>query len=431
MSTIDASRWRRPFSDELLEAAQRSAERLSQREPRPEITSELLLAIDDPETTELDDAVQLVKRLPGGWRVAVHIAEPGFFVYPNEPLDREAQQRGTTLYLPDQRYPLFPKVLSEGAMSLLPGELRPALSFTFDVTRDGGVERFTPSLSYIKVTKKLSYEEADERLYQGGDEGKALSDLLEVAEALRQHRLDAGALIFSSPEFLPVQKEDGSLTLKKIDPSSPSRDIITELMISTNFGAAQLFAKAQLPAIYRTQEWSGSPKAQSLPEGYEPFAVYQLAAHLKKVEVSPKPKRHVGMGLPQYLQITSPIRRYTDLLLQRQLKAFVQKQPLPYRAERFWELAIFAEGLNAEARKYEGSVRTGWFLRYLSQHIGQKTNAVVLRDNGADTYLVELTAYAFRTTLVSKRRLMPGEQVAVVIQSATPEDGLLSLSVVS
>lgn len=421
--------WRRDFNHALREEAREAARRLADLNDREDLSGKILYTIDAPETREIDDAIGLIKRYPGGgWRIGVHIADPDHFVQAGEPLDIEAGLRGTTLYLPDAHFTLFPELLAEGPMSLTEGEDRPALSFLFDVAKDGEIGGLTLTLSRVRVARRFSYEEADEAIYTGGADGDHLATLLEAAEAIRQRRLETGALVFSTPEVSPYVKES-SITLKRADTSSPARDLVSELMIATNLVAAQFFERAGQPAIYRAQSWQKPlfiPPV--IPQGDDPATLFQLTSQLGKTEISPHPRRHVGLGLSSYVHVTSPIRRYIDLLLHRQLKAIIRKQPAAYDAHRLWSLAQVAERRANEAKLIEAWSREYWMLRYFAQNPGLKATAVVLRELEAGKYQVELVEYSFRTVLRG-RNLQPGDRVPVEIQGARPREGVLNLSV--
>jgi exoribonuclease II len=403
--------WRKPFSPQLLIEAQNLALQELPLSDRLDFSQEDIFAIDDPDTSEVDDAFHLVKHQPWGWRVAIHIADPGAFVTPGSPLDLEANARGTTLYLPEQKVLLFPSVLAESAMSLLPGVLRPALSFLFDVMRDGELQNPAIQLSRIRVKNRLSYEEANALMSQASAEAKLLCALRGAADALHQKRVDNGSASFIASEYLPEVVGE-QVTLKRFE-ASPSRDLVSELMIATNAIAAQHLLKAKAPAIYRSQLRFPSPPG---------------TVRLSKTELSIKPKPHAGLGLPVYVQATSPIRRYNDLLLQRQLTSTLRKAPPTYDSNTLWAIASASEQRNLQAKKLEASSRAHWMLYYFSTHIGQELHVIVLSFETTDTYQVDVVGYGLRATLHSSQHLLPGDKLSAIVKAASPKRKLLELS---
>lgn len=382
-------------------------------------------AIDDPETSEIDDAVELLRQGPSGWRIAIHIADPDSAVPQDSPLDQEAQRRGTTLYLPEGPIPLFPSESMLEAMSLREDQARPALTFQLEISRDGDITGYKVLRTLARLGRRLSYTEADEALRQ--DPATPLRGLLAASAALKQRRLAWGALIFSVPDVAPRVSPRGELVLKR-NAASPARELVSELMIAANLAAARLFQRERLPAVYRAQEWSGPP-LPPMPESYDPVACFQAASRLAKTELTERPRRHVGLGLPCYTQVTSPIRRYTDLLLHRQLKAHLRGAPPAYDAAQLMALARTTERRVSEARATESWAREYWVLRYLGQHPNHEATAVVLRERAPGSYLVELEEFTpLRAPLRSKRKLSPGERLPVVIKSTEPRAGSLSLA---
>jgi exoribonuclease-2 len=328
--------------------------------------------------------------------VAVHIANPGRLISPSSLLEQEARARGTTLYLPDQRVPLFPDVLSE-VLSLSIDSSRPALVFSLDITRDGELQRYEATLQSTTLSAKLSYEAADASL--SSRDVAALSHLLAAALALKQKREERGANSFTSTELLP-QVEAGEITLKRFVPT-PARDMVSELMIAANHAAAQILARTQTPAFYRSQtRLTVSP------------GVYRMS----RPEISSKPKPHAGLGVSSYVQITSPIRRYNDLLLQRQLIASLQKETPPHDASTLHTLALACEQRSLLAKKLEASARQYWALKYLSLHVGLEVNATITQFESSDTYQAELPAYGLKALVECKRMLQPKDSIQAVIQ---------------
>jgi len=440
--------WPRGFSAEALAAGGAAAAApppdpdAAARRPWP---GDAAVAIDDPETREVDDAVELLGRTPGGgWRVAVHIADPARFIVPGDALDREAQRRMTTLYLPDERFPMLPPALSFEAASLVAGAPRPVLSFVLTVAPDGAVSELDVAPATLVLARRLSYEGADAESATPGP----LADLLAAADAIRARRAAHGGVTVSAPEVQPVVHlapagapgaagAGGSpgaaprVELVRFDPSAPGRRLVAELMVAANSAAAAALVRAGVPALFRVQREEVQPDApprvpQDPGTPYDPLAMARAALPLGKAESSLRPGRHAGLGLDAYTQVTSPLRRYLDLCAHRILKAVAAGTPPPYDATALGDIGRRADERAAAARAIESAGNEYWLLHWLAAHVGTEATAVVLQEQ-EERVKVELVEYAYRTTLRLHRRTAPGARIAVVVKGADPRAGRLFL----
>ncbi|HEV8320671.1 MAG TPA: RNB domain-containing ribonuclease [Myxococcota bacterium] len=437
--------WPRAFAAETLEAAARAAAApapdpcAAVRRPWPGTAA---VAVDDPTTREVDDALELCGRAPGGgWRVAVHIADPSRFFAPGDPLDREAQRRMTTLYLPDERWPMLPPPLAFGAASLVAGDARPAVTFLFTVDPDGALGGVEVVAATLTLGRRLSYEEADAGCAAEPD--GPLAALLAAADALRARRGLAGGVTVSAPEVAPRVTFDAAGTpqvaLERFDPGAPGRRLVAELMVAANMAAAGALLRAGVPALYRVQReeapasgggdaaLAAAPRTpQEVGAAYDPLAMARSALPLGRAESSLKPGRHAGLGVDQYLQVTSPIRRYLDLVAHRQLKALAAGVAAPYDPAALTDIGRRADERASAARAIETAGNEYWLLFWFGQHVGTEATAVVLQEQ-EDRVKVELLEFGYRTTMRLHRRAGPGARVPVVVKGADPRAGRVFL----
>jgi exoribonuclease II len=298
------------------------------------------LAIDAPATREVDDALSAWEQ-DGVTHLAVHIARCDPPLTPGSPLDLSARRRGTTVYFSGQVLSMLPWALVE-QLSLETGQDRDAVSLLARVGPEGQVQDLRFARTRVRVDERCDYE--------GGPQTAAGEQVVErlfpVAEALRQARRDRGALIYELPRAKCSVGDDGRIELHPEVSDLPANLLVSELMILYNAALAERLAAAGAPALYRTQ-----PILVSDP-GLDPAdPLFSLSARRGLpptiVELAPGP--HRTMGVEAYLQATSPIRRYGDLVAQRQLLALLEGRPTLPRAD--------VEVLQSELAKLERRAR--------------------------------------------------------------------------
>lgn len=404
------------FPEPLLAEARKLVRlRPWEEQGRVDLTSLYTMAIDDPETTEVDDALS-VERGPGeGWTVWVHIADPGAFVPPGSELLREAGRRAATLYLPDRKITMFPPELAEGPFSLVAGEQRAALTLRAEVTPEGEVPRFEFLVARIRVDERLSYDEADQLLLcEHGPRADLLDQLQEAAFVREMARRAQGAFVLNGPEIKIRLAEDGRILVKPVDRESASRAMVAEMMILVGCCAARLFLRNGIPAIYRVQE----PPEVPLGLSEEPLDAAQFYAALRKLrraELSRIPGRHAGLGVEPYVQMSSPIRRYSDLLLQQQMKSHLQTGRPCYDEEELLDALGGAEATVSLLASIEKDTRRYWTMRFLEGQKGAELEAMILEERHPGHYVVELTDTCLKAILDAPPGLLPGVRTQVAL----------------
>jgi exoribonuclease-2 len=390
--------------------------------------------IDDPESADLDDALSVRPRIDGGWEVAIHIADPSEWVAPDSGLDRFARFASTSLYLPTGVEPMLPEELSERVMSLVQGRPRPAMTTQFSFSKHLEVEQVELFRSTVHVDARLDYNTVDAVL-MGVPHPDLPTDKLTalrfIADEFHLRRMESGAVTLKLPEVkLRVDIEAGEPRIELAERSdSPSRSLIQEWMVAANVAAARYCSTHDIPALYRTQEPPDGDledaEILSIPPG-----VAREFARLKRMrrgEASLEPAPHAGLGVESYIQVTSPIRRYMDLVMQRQIAAHLEERPLPYTVDELDLLRSEIERSVFEARKIEQRARKYWMIYALGQAEGPIEAEVIDQRSWSDEVTVFLTQYGYRAECGLKESAELGDIVQLDVTRAEPRRGALSL----
>ena len=413
------------FPPEALEEGQAIAAALaSSRSDREDLTHLDTVTIDDEETVDRDDALSL-QVFESGYRLGVHIADAGALVPREGSMDREADRRMASLYLPEGTIPMFPDTLTRGAGSLDPGEERMAVSLLADLTGEGDVTSWQVVPSTIRSAAALSYEEVDGLLQAGGRRRPTMDGLHRLAGALRRKREAQGAVNIDQPEMNVKVRGTGEIEVSVRDRSAPANRMVAELMILCNSLLARFCSENGLPAVYRSQrrpDLSDVPDLSGADERAAPVMNrYNIARRMQAARVSTEPMAHDGLGVSAYLQATSPLRRYPDLVVQRQVGGFLASGKLVYEPGEVESVAHRAEVQIRELSRIEEGRRRYWFLKYLR---GARLppggpdvfEAVVLDNGGRRNALLELLEFPFRVRAELPRSTAAGEVVTLRLQ---------------
>jgi exoribonuclease-2 len=367
------------------------------------------VTIDDDDTIEVDDALSCEPLADGGMRVRIHIALVADFVRIRGPMDQEAAARATTVYLPEATIRMLPDRIASDAASLIAGEERHVLTTDVRLSADGEITGYSIYPSIIRIAARLSYDVCDALLAGESDtaQATALRRMYEVALKRRERRRLAGALLIYRREPKIKVTENGQIELTLIDTMSQSRQLVAEMMVLSNYASARWAADHRVPIIYRVQPNTGGEFAAQRP---------RLSLH---------PEFHAGIGLDYYAQMSSPIRRYVDLVLQRQLLAALANPPsVAYQADELLTVLANAEAAESEGKELERRAKRYWILRYLERNARDRSlEAIALRDGAS----AELDAYAVRGTLHGAPNLSSQSRILVRIARVEPMRGWLTL----
>lgn len=422
------------INPEFSKAALDEAATLSLREPladntRLDMTYLPAFSIDDETTREIDDALT-IEDLGERIRLGIHIADLTSLIEVQNVLDREAQNRTLTIYLPEETYTMFPERIGTDLASLAQGQSRPALSLLADF--DKGNKTLLAAefaLTVVRNSWRLTYEQADDIITT--DEAhpltKAIRTAHEIAVALRQSRLANKAFQISRPELrVRVAGDEIFLTLNR--GTSSAQLLVQEMMILYNSRAGQQAHDTSLPVIYRVQ---APPEGRDFPRGkeidYQPHTAALLFKRIKPARLSLEPGAHSGLGVSYYIQASSPIRRYADLVMQRQLASSLLERSPAYEQGELYRILAAAEETSREISAIERRSIRFWALEYLKRR--EKTerySAIAIQPVGGRT-LVELEDYALRGLLESGGiRPQPGEKLHVSIETVEAKRDLLT-----
>jgi len=400
---------RRAFPPDVEAAAEAVA---AAAEPRAVDLRDLLtVAIDDALTTEVDDAFAVL-----GERLYVFIADAARFVPRGGALDAEAARRGSTLYLPEGKVPMLPSSIGSGAASLVEGARRTALCFSYELGPSGTPIAVELCRAVITVDRQLEYTEVD-RLLAADPDADPLTALLHRArEWMDRHqamRRSAGATFIQRNEVYLDATDPDAIVIRRGDPFGPGRQLVSEMMIATCAAAAQLCVDHQIPCIFR---------AQAAPEGapehggeriVDPASQYDVLRRLKPSTMGTRPARHFTLAVDAYCQLTSPLRRYTDLVMHQQLAGWLRSGFPPLSSGDLEARARAVESAVSAIRRVEAESRRFWALRWLEAHPGAELTARAVREAGR-RWIVEIMELAIQVPMALPRRPVLGEPMTVV-----------------
>jgi len=369
------------------------------------------VTIDDAPTQDMDDAVSVQFFKDGTCQIGVHITDVSALVAIDTVLDKEASQRAASMYLPDQKIAMLPSVLSEGMGSLQPGQERLAISMVCKVDRNGNLGDTKFSRSVIRCREKLSYDDVDVILSEPNHPRYPMLHMLfQVGEQLLMNRIDAGALSVANLNRRVEVGDDGEITVSIQTKHSRADLLVSELMVFTNAEVGRLCAENKVPVFYRVQQAPDISEVE--PTENERLHRYRVLKQMRPATSTLTPGTHGGLGVTPYCQATSPLRRYLDLVTQRQLAGFLADGKSPYSED---DLNGVGDGNADRARtigRLERQRERYWLCRYLNALRGETFEALVL-DVWAHNCKVEVTDLAWQADVRLVRDVSPGEVVSV------------------
>lgn len=390
-----------------------------------------LVTIDGEDARDFDDAVFCEKKRSGGWRLWVAIADVSYYVRPDTALDKEANNRGNSVYFPAQVVPMLPEVLSNGLCSLNPQVDRLCMVCEMTISEAGNLSGFRhyeavmnshARLTYTKVAQILEGDEELRERYQ--PLVPHIEELNRMYKALKASREQRGAIEFETIEtqfiFNAQRKIDRIVPVVRND----AHKIIEECMILANIASARFVEKHKEPALYRVHEAPGEERLTgfkdflgelglSLSGGLEPTPRdYAQLAHtienrpdqeliqtmllrsMKQAVYQPDNLGHFGLALKQYAHFTSPIRRYPDLILHRAIKYLLAKQegrnkdrwtPTGGYHYSFDDMDVQGEQCSMTERRADDATRdvSDWLkCEYMQDHVGEEMEGVIANVTG-------------------------------------------------
>ncbi|MFZ5951089.1 MAG: ribonuclease catalytic domain-containing protein [Candidatus Rifleibacteriota bacterium] len=379
-------------------------------------------AIDTPGSKDRDDAFSWELSSEGGYRLFVHVADPAEFIEPGSPLDIEAARRGSSIYMPDSRIHMLPPGISEHFLSLAEGADRYALTFILSFSPEIVLQKLEICESVIRIECATEYDKADLLV----DSDAWLATALSLAEKLKSRRAEGGAVMFPRQPELEVKVIDGEIQVSHRNRDDLTAGMIAEFMIWANHAAAEWCRSNSVPCLYRIQEM-GEIEAK-FSETFDPLTFYSALKSFRKTSVSVHAGRHASLGLDSYTQVTSPLRRYADLLLHRQIKAAIKKQPLPYSQSELNQAMMIADEAIVRADEIMRDRERYFLYKYLKQR--QKSETLVFDGVVVDFSNNDVTFYceflcSFRHCRLPGFDLKVGMPVKVKINQIDLFDGII------
>ncbi len=366
------------FSEEALDEATKIAKSddFTKDTTRKDLTNLFTVTIDDITTKDMDDALS-IERTETGYVLGIHISDVAALLNIGSILEREAKTRGTSIYCPELTINMLPTSLSQARLSLREGELSPVVSYMITLNEDFDIVSYEIFSGIIKVKSRLDYEQVDQVLANPSEatnlsvSSQALEKLqllLEVSNKLEVDRIDNGAVRVNRKDVSVIVEEDSPLKLSEFDEASPARSLVGEMMIIANHLTAEFCNKNKIPCIYRTQPDSDVDpfsNPNNVPDG--PALDLVIRMRLKRSSMTVDPGKHSSLGLSFYTQATSPIRRYLDLCVQRQISSYINTGECFYSTSELNDAIIESETPLTNAKYLSQESKRFWLLKYLQQ----------------------------------------------------------------
>lgn len=385
---------------------------------RKDYTDKMVVTIDGEDAKDLDDAISLTRE-GNNYRLQVHIADVSHYVQAYTPIDIEAENRTTSVYVVDRVVPMLPHALSNGVCSLNPHVERLTLTCDMLVTPDGNVDTYEIVPSYIKSYARMTYTDVNRILNQEPEALEKYKDskdlfilMSEVAQVIRQRRVRNGAIDFETAEAKIIVDENGKIKEIKKRERQEAEMIIEDFMIQANEVVARHMKWLEIPSLYRIHQTPEKRKMQEFAKialimgerlkgdlaNVQPLTLqklltrsiekpeYQVLSSLllrsmQKAKYDPQCLGHFGLALKEYLHFTSPIRRYPDLIVHRMLHKYVFNVPdesqRPIDTDLVETYARETSLGERNAVEAERDVEDMKKAEYMEDHIGETFNGVI------------------------------------------------------
>jgi len=369
------------FPDDVLTQANETPDTIDESElaNRRDLRNETIVTIDGADAKDLDDAVTVTKLENGNYKLGVHIADVSYYVKEGTPIDVEAEDRATSVYLVDRVIPMIPHRLSNGICSLNPRVDRLVLSCEMEISPEGTVVSHEIFQSVIKTTERMTYYDVNRILTDKDEETRARYESLvpmfelmeELAEVLRGKRMKRGAIDFDFKESKVLVDEEGKPTDVVLRERSVAERLIEEFMLAANETVAEHFHWMEVPFIYRIHE---DPKEDKLRRFFEfitnfgyivkgtandvhPRALQEIIEEvqgkpeemvvstvmlrsMQQAKYYPESLGHFGLSTEFYTHFTSPIRRYPDTIVHRLIRTYLIEGKVDSATQEKWNARL-------------------------------------------------------------------------------------------
>lgn len=412
------------FPEEVVEEAKKYGDKIDENDikNRVDCRKDIIFTIDGEDAKDLDDAVKVTKLENGNYKLDVHIADVSYYVREGSMLDREAQIRGTSIYMLSRVIPMLPRELSNGICSLNAGEDRFTLSCTMEFDKSGKMISAYVYKGIINVTERMNYhdvqkilDKSDKEVLEKYDKYIEEFELMEeLAKILKARRLKQGYLNLDIPESkIELDKNGFAINVGKYE-TSFSNEIIEQFMLSANEAIAEKFYWLEAPFIYRVHEDPDIDKVKELNRFLYNFGfkikitndkiypkevakiLYEIKGRyeervistlilrtLKLAKYEAENKGHFGIASKYYCHFTSPIRRYPDLFIHRIISKYLENNYIVKDefVEEYKEKAIKRAQSSSEREKIATKVeRDSEDLKkaeYMERYVGEEYEGII------------------------------------------------------
>jgi ribonuclease R len=401
------------FDEDCIKQARRAAANFNpdKRKARQDITDKVIITIDPPDAKDFDDAISIEKDSQNNMILGVHIADVSHFVTPDSPLDAEAKTRGNSVYLPGKTIPMLPEILSNGICSLQPDQKRFTKSVYITYDRQGNILSRSFANSIICSKQRLTYQQAD-RIIKGHTKDvrpeviELLKNMENLSRAIEQRRRKNGMIHLDLPETELVFDKAGQVVDAHPADNSYPHTIIEMFMVEANDAVASLLDRLNVPFMRRIHPEPDPMSMKNftrlvrafgftLPRNPDRKVIQDLLAAVQeadcsfavnlavlrsfeKAQYAPLHIGHYALASTHYCHFTSPIRRYADLMVHRNLEFYLQNKPAPREQEQnLAETGKHITFTEQRAEDAENELTTVLTLQMLSKKIGEQLDCVV------------------------------------------------------
>ncbi|MDM5303265.1 ribonuclease R [Bacillus subtilis] len=411
------------FPADAMEQATSTPDTIDEKDlkDRRDLRDQVIVTIDGADAKDLDDAVTVTKLDDGSYKLGVHIADVSHYVTEHSPIDKEALERGTSVYLVDRVIPMIPHRLSNGICSLNPKVDRLTLSCEMTINSQGQVTEHEIFQSVIKTTERMTYSDVNQILVDDDEELKQkyeplvpmFKDMERLAQILRDKRMNRGAVDFDFKEAKVLVDDEGAVKDVVIRERSVAEKLIEEFMLVANETVAEHFHWMNVPFIYRIHEEPNAEKLQKFLEfvttfGYvvkgtagdiHPRALQSvldavrdkpeetvistvMLRSMKQAKYDPQSLGHFGLSTEFYTHFTSPIRRYPDLIVHRLIRTYLINGRVDEATQEKWaeRLPDIAEHTSSMERRAVDAERETDDLKkaeYMLDKIGEEFDGMI------------------------------------------------------
>lgn len=409
------------FPDEVQDAAEEVPDKIAESDlrGRRDLRDQKIVTIDGADAKDLDDAVTVRKLDNGNYFLGVHIADVSYYVTEDSILDKEAFERGTSVYLTDRVIPMIPQRLSNGICSLNPQVPRLTMSCEMEIDLEGTIIQHEIFPSVIQTSERMTYTDVNAILEGRDTEVKAryqdlvpmFQEMKTLHEILETRRIRRGAINFEDREAKILVDPEGHPVDIELRERGVGERLIESFMLAANETVAQHFNQLKVPFIYRIHE---QPKEEKMQRFFDFAAALGILVKGTKNTITPKDLQqvineveekpeaavintmllrsmqqarysednygHYGLAAEYYTHFTSPIRRYPDLIVHRLIRAYSQDQSEATKekwAEHLPEIADHSSKMERRAVEAEREVDSMKKAEYMADKVGEEFDGII------------------------------------------------------